>query len=744
MTEGHIAWYINCINGTNVSSSERRLTVDRTNPAITINLTSYEIFNITVPASTSEIVNISLIRNVISYNIFEELTQFVICNIWSQGVSRDTHTYFITEAFSVRVVAFYSPDGVHDFYVTCRDNAGNVGTSETITINKTSPKPLKINSPANTTYDYRTNLALNFEYYSPTFPSAYMAYFFSELSGASSGGNIITGNTTFTVPDDGNYELEIQFQDISLGIQNSTVYFSVDTTPSSNSITFEWPAGVIFSQSSVTVNISTDEDVGACLLSLDKGGNVSMSMTNNQSWYYSFIGLTEGLHELDVWCDDSGVWITENDSFRVLTTGFYIDIQQPLNKTYWNTDSFDVYVNTNLDVVDCELYLLFFGDSSPRGPFGMVEESSKVWSYNMTDVDEGSYSLTVGCTDTVGLYNSSTVQFTIREDECENNETGICTGAEQCVNSLCVDIICTGCTYADEHRCKPYECCSDDDCLETQKCVSEVCVEISCDCGYIEDNICFEYECCSNFDCGNNEECNTVTHECVQKNLTLLFPAAAIVGEEFRIVLVDQNNEPVEGAKIRIEYRSGIEESYTTDDAGVVTLIPKEAGQIIVKADLAGFDRKIATFDITPGIDIAAIILLILVAAAGLTGFFYWKTLPPLSLKKVVEGQNVLLRIKNRTDEYMDNVMILDSVPRGAFVTSGLMPRIEDMGNVSNLTWVATLSEDEEITINYQAVQTGENFFVRVGDDEYESGSAIVSILNRLLSKFKKEEETGY
>jgi hypothetical protein len=123
------------------------------------------------------------------------------------------------------------------------------------------------------------------------------------------------------------------------------------------------------------------------------------------------------------------------------------------------------------------------------------------------------------------------------------------------------------------------------------------------------------------------------------------------------------------------------------------------------------------------------------IAAVGAGAFLYWRQMPPVRLGKSFDGQNVSLRIKNRTGEQMQNVLILDKVPRGAFVSCGVTPRIETLGNEDSLTWFATLNPGEDIAINYQARGTADGFTVKVGDDEYASGAGIASIIQTIKGK---------
>ena len=232
-----------------------------------------------------------------------------------------------------------------------------------------------------------------------------------------------------------------------------------------------------------------------------------------------------------------------------------------------------------------------------------------------------------------------------------------------------------------------------DECLEVQKCISNECKAVACDCGVIENHTCIEYECCSNFDCSMNEECDLSAHTCNKRSLTILAPESVVAGQQFTIGLVGQNGNPVAGAKIKVEYSSGVAESLTTDENGEVSLAAKESGTIFIIADMVGYDRETLMAEVTPGINLTAMLLLIIIMAGAGCGFFYWKQLPPITLKKSVNGQDVTLKVKNSSGECMENVIISDTVPAGAFLSCGLTPRMENFGNETHLTWFANLNE---------------------------------------------------
>jgi hypothetical protein len=522
-----------------------------------------------------------------------------------------------------------------------------------------------------------------------------------------------------------------------------SVHFTVDTyvEPVDEFITFEWPS-VVMGGSYMTVNVTTDDDVDSCLLSLDLGSNVSMNRINDRSWYYSFITLEEGLHEVRAWCDHSGVWETANDSFRILTTGFIINIEEPLNRTYWETDSIDIFVTINIGAEICVLNVTDGPDDV--GLHNLTRQNDMTWFYDISDADAGQYTITVGCNDTIGLYNESTVSFAIYHEQCIDNRTGMCSDAQQCLNSTCVDLTCTGCSYAEDHECKPHECCFDDDCLESQECLSNDCVAVDCECGIITNHTCLEYDCCSNFDCESDEECDTETHECRKKKIVFIMPEVINAGEEVSITVVDDERIAIEGVRITIEYKSGVEETYTTDENGTITFVAKEAGEITLIAYAEGYDMEIVTLEVIPGIDITAVILLIVIAAGAGTGFLFWKQRGPVSLSKEVMGKSVILRVKNRGSEQLESVMILDRVPKGAFISCNLMPQMEDVGDETHLTWIAMLTGGEEISINYETTGATEGFFVKIGDDEYHSGSGLSSIFGSFSKKPPERSQEEY
>ncbi len=707
--EGANSWNITCENGTLLASETRTLNADRTAPSVTATWpdSGYS----TTPGTVD-----------FTFSYTDSYSGSADCRLETNDTESDSGTFNNDTSSSFGVSL---DSGSYEWFIACTDSSGNTGVTakRTLEIGTTAVFSADITSPENTTYE-PGDIDLTFT----TSESAdWVGY---SLDGAD---NVtITGSDIVNV-DEGAHTIVLYANDSSGSMASDTVHFTAETeeSTSSNDIDFVSPSEETYDRNYLTVNITTDDDVYWCGLSLDGGENKSMSNVSLTSWYYSLTSLGEGSHDVEVWCNDSEGWITESETFRVVISGFNINVVSPKSETYWGTDSFDVLVELNIDAFMCEFHL----DS--EGPALLKNYNSRAWYYNMSDVGSGTHTLIVRCNDSAGYYNSTTVPFEIDARECESNTIGVCTGSQECISNECKDIECSGCAYAEDHMCKLHECCTDDECIGVQKCVSNKCESVDCECGTIQNHTCIEYECCSNFDCDANEECNAETHSCTKMSLNLIVPESVNAGQEFTVSLYDSDYAPMEGAKIKVEYMSGVTESLTTNEQGKVMLVAKESGPVSIIADVAGYDRVTVIRDVVPGVDLTAVIIFVVLLLGGVSGFFYWKQLPPLSLRKIVKGQEVVLKVKNRSGEYIDSALILDSVPSGAFISCGLMPRVEQYGNEAHLSWFASLNAGEEITISYQAVQTSDKFMVRAGDDEYQSGSDILDIMQMLIEKLR-------
>ncbi|MBN2331424.1 MAG: carboxypeptidase regulatory-like domain-containing protein [Candidatus Aenigmarchaeota archaeon] len=715
--EGQSSWRIQCINGTGIASGVRTFTADRDPPSVSL----------VSPANGA-----SLGKGTITFTyIFSDrLSPQAYCTLHVDGLKSGASAINGTWRSSGMSL---SP-GNYGWHVGCRDNAGNTGLSGTYLLDVWELGAISIASPRNATYAYMDGIPLTFMLSGTPY---WMGY---SLDGSA---NVtISGNTTFDVDSEGTHSIELYARDTSGKYEYDIVRFTVRL---SHGIDFVTPAGGLHRMSALHVNATTDLDADWCGISLDGGSNITMSEDPAGSWSQDLTGLSEGSHVLRVWCNDSsGFWSTNSTSFSVMLTGFGINPLTPANRSYWNTSSLDAVITLTRDAVMCRFYL----DS--EGPLVMVKDEPRRWHYGITSIAAGTYTFRVVCNDSAGFSDSATVVFTVKSQQCESDVLGICSGSQSCSGGRCVDLACGECAYASNHTCISHECCSDDECLATQRCSGNMCVGISCGCGEIKNHACMEYDCCSNFDCDANQRCDLATHSCVGKSLLVVAPESVVAGQVFDITVMNQEGGFMQGAEVIIDYPGGGTKTVMTDSGGLASAIALESGQIQITVTAEGYDPKVSMIESQAGIDWWVIIFIIALVLAGAGGYFYWMQLPPLALAKAVRGQNVTLRVKNRTPERIDNVLVVDSVPSGAFLGCNLNPRIENFGGEDHMTWFASLEPGEEIVIDYQASGTSESFIVRVGDEEYRSGYGLMGIvqeawemIERLLPKRKGGESAG-
>jgi hypothetical protein len=93
----------------------------------------------------------------------------------------------------------------------------------------------------------------------------------------------------------------------------------------------------------------------------------------------------------------------------------------------------------------------------------------------------------------------------------------------------------------------------------------------------------------------------------------------------------------------------------------------------------------------------------------------------PLALEKTVSGTSVMLRVSNKTKKKLEEILIRDSVPAGAFMQCSVMPKIEPLDEkTSSLTWeILQLGPGEDVSIQYEAYSTNRGFSVLYKGKEY-------------------------
>jgi len=701
-SEGANEWWVTCENGSYKTSERRTLYADRVAPTVSLVL---------------PLDGVSLESGTISFifRFTDDLSPSAPCTLFANHAERATNSNVPNSTQTA--IAVFLGEGIYAWFMECADAAGNRGRSANSTLLVRAAWGVRITSPENRTYA-SLSIPLNF---AVAGTAAWAAYSLDGMPNAT-----LSGNTTMNTGREGSHMVEVYAND-SLGrMKSDRAYFSVRLA---HRIDFISPLRINYERDWVQANLTTDTDASSCELSLDGGSNLTMTGASARSWLFNLTSLSAGRHELYAWCRHPYGMISGNATFWAMSPDLDIGLITPQNRTYWNTTRMDIHLTLAADAVSCNLFV------GSEGPFPMEDYSPRAWYYNISSIPSGIYDLRLSCTDPAGLSSSQSIEFTARSSECESNQSGICTGSQQCVSGRCIGIICDACRYPANSTCVPYECCSGSECMEEQACISNKCADVQCACGVIQNHTCIRYGCCSNFDCGNNQRCNTTTHECTGNTMTVIAPESVLAGEAFTIRVVDQDGDAIRNATVRVKYQSGSIDSFKTNDEGLASVVAAESGAAEIAVSMPGYDSVALSTNVVAGFNWVLAIAILIIIAAGGGGFAYWRQMPPVVLKKQIEGQNITLKVKNRSGGYLENVLITDTVPTGAFLSCGVAPRVETIGNEDHVSWFAALEPGEEISIDYQASGTSEGFTVRIGEEEHRSGYGLMSILREILKR---------
>jgi len=162
--------------------------------------------------------------------------------------------------------------------------------------------------------------------------------------------------------------------------------------------------------------------------------------------------------------------------------------------------------------------------------------------------------------------------FTV-EPECTKNAD--CAADEKCESNECVPVKCD-CGYVENHECIKYECCTDAECNDASVCSNHRCVPVECECGFVQNHACVPYECCSDSDCAKNNKCEE--HKCVPVVYNIEIETANInVGEEF-VIKVTADGNPMSGVSIVVVY----------PDGSTSTVLSREDGRVFIPARQEG------------------------------------------------------------------------------------------------------------------------------------------------------------
>jgi hypothetical protein len=82
-----------------------------------------------------------------------------------------------------------------------------------------------------------------------------------------------------------------------------------------------------------------------------------------------------------------------------------------------------------------------------------------------------------------------------------------CDGDSTCINGTCMKLECGKCQHILDHKCRPYQCCSDYACKQDQNCINNSCIGFSC-----ADNEAALNHTCTMINCASDQK--ALNHTC--------------------------------------------------------------------------------------------------------------------------------------------------------------------------------------------------------------------------------------
>jgi len=205
-------------------------------------------------------------------------------------------------------------------------------------VGDTTPPTIIISSPANASTSDTTPL-LNASF------GETVSYAWYNVNGTTNSTPVgSTSNLTLELPSlgDGQHNITVYANDSAGNLNSSTVYFTIDTTPPT--ITITSPANTTYASTSVALNVSASEAVSSWFYSLNGAANVSFTPNTT-------ITAGNGANTIVVWANDSaGNWGTATSYFTVDSSPPSLILISPAeNQTILNSSvTFMFYAVDNL------------------------------------------------------------------------------------------------------------------------------------------------------------------------------------------------------------------------------------------------------------------------------------------------------------------------------------------------------------------------------------------------------------
>jgi len=200
--------------------------------------------------------------------------------------------------------------------------------------------------------------------------------------------------------DDGYYEWNVSCSDnIHLEVSPTLIFTLVES-----SINILSPLNITYNKTTIDLNYTLIGE-GNCSYSLDGGVNQTLNDCEN----ITLVNVTEGIHELSVYFNDSNEHIrTDNIFFTVDLTAPEIELIAPLNRSTSTSKqiTFSFIVQDNLvNEIECELNI--------NGDINIIQVENNTQKEYQETFSNGVYVWNITCNDGLNLGFSETWEFNV-------------------------------------------------------------------------------------------------------------------------------------------------------------------------------------------------------------------------------------------------------------------------------------------------------------------------------------------
>ncbi len=385
----------------NTQTATRTFTIDRTNPTVLSNSTTYPGSQTKAKAGDTITLRATLTDSTSGI-------QNATVNLGNVCTANTTLTLQSGSLYTGSCTIKSSPtEGTNQLTVTVYDYAGNSNTTTTLSVSIDNTAPtITVSSPTNTTYG-STSVQLNV-----TADETISKWWYSLNSESNT---TFTPNTTF-LASEGSNNIVIYANDSTNNVASSQVFFTVDTgAPTLSSVSTNDTDNKVKSTTGLQINITATDSSGVSTVIVGNLTNITMSSIGSNKYQTNTTASALGCTATDGSCVLKFYANDTVNNFATTTLTLTVDDTSPtisITSPTTNQNVSSVRINITGTVTETNQ-----GSASDvvvnNSIFGSNVGSFSSFNFTNTSMADGTYSIQITATDAVGNSNTATIRFSV-------------------------------------------------------------------------------------------------------------------------------------------------------------------------------------------------------------------------------------------------------------------------------------------------------------------------------------------